>query len=143
MHKLRGEVMEDLQGIHIADSVGIEVDQTGMELHERCSRKVCPEGLLTPWMNLFSKIKPMIFDIAQINGAFHDYRALSFDVQGMGHKRQSGNHEGRGHQEGRLTLPGLPHDQRLASISEPVHGRGTTPGPPGTTARPSQWALSK
>ena len=37
-HRLRHEIVEDLQSVRIEDAVGIEVDHTGMELHERCAR---------------------------------------------------------------------------------------------------------
>ena len=47
-HQLRHEIAEDLQSIGIVDAVGIEVDQTGMELHERCA---CVSGQLV-WLRL-------------------------------------------------------------------------------------------
>ena len=56
-HKLRQEVAEDLRPVRVNQPIGIDVDQTGMELHERCTRQVCNDGLLAPWLRLFAKTK--------------------------------------------------------------------------------------
>ena len=80
-------IAEDFQAMRLNDPVGIEVDQTGMELHERCTRKVCNEGLWAPWLNLFSRIKGRVMRCEQYDTVImYVMRALKFDFQGTSMK---------------------------------------------------------
>ena len=64
-----------------------EVDQSGMQMHERCARKVCNKGLLGPWMRLFSRMKSRVDCCEQYETVIaHMFKALEFDFIGISMK---------------------------------------------------------
>ena len=86
-HKLRHEIVDDLADINISDPICMEVDQTGMELHERSTKKIANEGLLSPWLNVFDKIRGRISHCAQCEDMVHHFvRMMRFDYKGISMK---------------------------------------------------------